>query len=55
MVISFTVTAVCNNPCHNGGTYTAPNTCTCVVGWTGTKCETGGCNTIIRTFDKVFA
>ena len=42
----YTNTAVCSNPCQNGGTCTAPNTCACDVGWTGTECETatGGCN-----------
>ena len=33
--------AVCNSPCQNGGTCTAPDTCTCDVGWTGVQCEAG--------------
>ena len=32
--------AICTNPCQNGGTCTAPETCTCDVGWTGIQCET---------------
>ena len=35
-------TAICASSCQNGGTCTAPNTCTCDVGWTGMQCETGG-------------
>ena len=33
--------AVCTSSCQNGGTCTAPNTCTCDVGYTGMQCETG--------------
>ena len=33
--------AECNIPCENGGTCTTSDTCTCAVGWTGVKCETG--------------
>ena len=35
------ITATCTNPCLNGGTCTAPDTCTCDVGWIGAQCETG--------------
>ena len=37
----FYTTATCTSPCLNGGTCTAPDTCTCDVGWTGMQCETG--------------
>ena len=37
----FAYTAVCARPCQNGGTCTAPNTCTCASGWSGTQCTTG--------------
>ena len=37
----FSLSAICTNPCQNGGTCTAPETCTCDVGWTGVQCETG--------------
>ena len=33
--------AECSSPCQNGVTCTAPDTCTCDVGWTGIQCETG--------------
>ena len=36
-------TALCVSTCQNGGTCTAPDTCTCDVGWTGVQCETGKC------------
>ena len=36
-------TATCSNPCQNGGNCTAPDTCSCDLGWTGVQCETGGC------------
>ena len=36
----FSLPATCTNPCLNGGTCTAPETCTCVLGWTGNQCET---------------
>ena len=37
----FAYTAVCARPCQNGGTCTAPNTCTCAPGWRGSQCTTG--------------
>ena len=37
----FSLSAVCTSPCQNGGTCTAPDTCTCDVGWTGMQCEAG--------------
>ena len=33
--------AICTSPCQNGGTCTAPDTCSCDVRWTGMQCETG--------------
>ena len=39
--LSYVSTAICTNPCQNGGTCTAPDTCTCDVRWTGMQCETG--------------
>jgi len=27
--------------CPNGGTCTAPNTCHCGAGWSGSRCTTG--------------
>ena len=38
----FSMIATCMNPCQNGGTCAAPDTCTCDMGWTGMQCETGG-------------
>ena len=49
-LLSCPILATCKNSCQNGGTCTAPDTCTCVVGWTGTECETGGCS----IFDDMF-
>uniref|UniRef100_A0A8D0HRL3 EGF like domain multiple 7 n=1 Tax=Sphenodon punctatus TaxID=8508 RepID=A0A8D0HRL3_SPHPU len=33
-------TAVCRPPCQNGGRCSAPNRCTCPLGWTGKFCQT---------------
>ena len=33
--------AVCSPSCSNGGTCGSPGVCTCVSGWTGTRCATG--------------
>ena len=33
--------AVCNPPCRNGGSCTAPNECACLSEWTGDVCEEG--------------
>lgn len=30
--------AVCTSSCQNGGTCSAPNTCTCTSQWTGQTC-----------------
>ena len=40
--------ATCSNPCQNGGNCTAPDTCTCDMGWTGVQCEEGGWMGIMR-------
>ena len=32
--------AVCNPSCQNGGTCTAPNTCSCPPTWDGSYCQT---------------
>ena len=45
----FYCAAICASPCQNGGTCTAPDTCTCDVGWTGMQCETGEPCTVVLT------
>ena len=42
MLLNFSLPATCTNPCQNGGRCTAPDTCTCPVGWIGMQCEAGG-------------
>ena len=37
-IFSFSA-AVCATACLNGGTCSAPNTCTCTSSWTGTTCQ----------------
>ena len=32
--------AVCTSACQNGGTCSAPNTCSCTSSWTGATCTT---------------
>ena len=32
--------AICDPVCGNGGTCTAPNTCDCVDGYSGDRCQT---------------
>ncbi|CAF4323491.1 unnamed protein product, partial [Adineta steineri] len=34
-------TPVCTSGCQNGGTCTAPDTCTCAAGWSGATCTLG--------------
>ena len=35
--------AICFSGCANGGSCTAPNTCTCALGWGGSDCTTDLC------------
>ena len=37
----FSITAVCNPNCENGGVCVEPNNCRCKVGYTGNLCENG--------------
>ena len=48
--------AICTGGCGVNKECTAPDTCTCVQGWTGQDCLTGieialACNTIISALD----
>ena len=38
---SYNNTAICSSPCGTNKQCTAPNTCTCANGWTGSNCLTG--------------
>ena len=40
-ILHYTVLAICDPVCENGGTCTAPNTCECVDGYSGEQCEIG--------------
>ena len=44
----YQIAATCTRPCLNGGTCTAPDTCTCDVGWIGAQCETGTVHGLTR-------
>ena len=35
------LTAICTHTCENGGTCSAPNTCSCTASWTGSLCTNG--------------
>jgi len=37
------LTAICTQVCQNGGTCSAPDSCTCTSGWTGYTCSEGLC------------
>ena len=43
-------TAVCTQACQNGGICSAPDSCSCVNGWSGQLCEEGNC-----IFDSMFS
>ncbi|XP_065181863.1 fibropellin-1-like isoform X3 [Sycon ciliatum] len=34
----------CRKVCHNGGSCSSPNKCTCATGWKGKKCQTSVCS-----------
>ena len=38
---TWTNTTICATPCDTNEECTAPNTCTCMTGWTGCDCLTG--------------
>ena len=40
IIILMRFSAICASSCQNGGTCTAPNTCTCTSSWTGGMCTT---------------
>ena len=37
----YSVIAICDPVCENGGTCVYPHNCTCLEGWTGARCEQG--------------
>ena len=39
--LHYTLLAICDPVCQNGGTCTAPDTCECLYGYTGGQCEIG--------------
>lgn len=41
LIREFNLTAVCDVPCQNGGSCTAPNMCTCPSKFEGTLCQIG--------------
>ena len=48
------VTAVCQEPCLNGGMCIKPGQCSCPEGFTGTQCETGnGKQTSLKGLIKI--
>ena len=38
---SYSLLAVCDPPCLNGGECNSDGSCTCAGGWTGAQCEQG--------------
>ena len=40
-ILHYTLLAICDPVCQNGGTCTAPDTCECLNGYTGEHCEIG--------------
>ena len=43
-------TAVCANPCQNGGTCVDINTCSCPTGYAGPSCENRKYNNYIDNY-----
>ena len=41
VIIPSVFTALCDPPCHNGGTCSSANTCQCSDGWHGPTCDIG--------------
>ena len=39
--LHYTLLALCDPVCENGGTCTTPDTCTCFDGYSGEQCEIG--------------
>ena len=46
--------ALCSVPCVNGGTCSAPDTCTCPDGFTGDTCDSE-CHHLVFTSFNVFS
>ena len=42
-------TAICREPCLNGGQCVGPDRCACVYGFTGRRCEAGKWQTLIKS------
>ena len=40
-ILHYTLLAICDPACENGGTCTAPNTCDCPEGYAGNQCQRG--------------
>lgn len=51
MINNSSISAVCAPVCANGGTCTSPGVCSCVSGWSGTRC--GTCKTLPTHFEEL--
>ena len=40
-ILQYILLALCSPGCENGGTCTAPDTCDCVTGYSGDRCQNG--------------
>ena len=40
-ILKYILLALCSPGCENGGTCSAPDTCDCVAGYSGDRCENG--------------
>ena len=40
-ILCYTLLAICDPVCENGGTCTLPNICECLNGYSGERCEIG--------------